>query len=386
MSANYKKLGDYITQRREKNTAINLPICGVCREGLIPPKQQDADISLYNVFYKNDFIFNPARMELNSITLNTEYDKAICSSLYEIFYINDTSKLLPEFLFVQLKTDNFVRFCEFQGQGSVREYCRFANISEYPVIVPDLKEQQKIVDAYNSITKRIKIKQKINEKLIQNSIMQLEKNIGKTMLLNSTKQDVNEVRKKLESNWNLVTIKDFCVDIKSGSTPSRAESSYWANGTVLWLKSGEVHNNITINCEEKITEQALEETSVKLLPKDTVLMAMYGVTASEVGYLNIEATTNQAICGMICKDKRKSAYLYFALLQNQKKISSLANGGAQSNLSKEIIENFFIIVPDFALLDKLGLDKIIQTLKLNYMEIDKLQKLKQLVISRISNV
>ena len=114
---NYKKLGDYITQRREKNATINLPICGVCREGLIPPKQQDADISLYNVFYKNDFIFNPARMELNSITLNTEYDKAICSSLYEIFYINDTSKLLPEFLFVKLKKDNFVRFCEFQGQG-----------------------------------------------------------------------------------------------------------------------------------------------------------------------------------------------------------------------------------------------------------------------------
>lgn len=165
MSANYRKLGDYISQRREKNTAINLPICGVCREGLIPPKQQDADISLYNVFYKNDFIFNPARMELNSITLNTEYDKAICSSLYEIFYINDTSKLLPEFLFVQLKTDNFVRFCEFQGQGSVREYCRFANISEYPVIVPDLKEQEKIVNTYNAITKRIQLKQKINENL-----------------------------------------------------------------------------------------------------------------------------------------------------------------------------------------------------------------------------
>lgn len=160
-----KKLGDYITQRREKNTSDDLPICGVCREGLIPPKQQDADISLYNVFYKNDFIFNPARMELNSITLNTQHDKAICSSLYEIFYINDTSILLPEFLFVQLKTDNFIRFCEFQGQGSVREYCRFANISEYPVIVPDIKEQQKIVDTYNAITNRIQIKQKINENL-----------------------------------------------------------------------------------------------------------------------------------------------------------------------------------------------------------------------------
>ena len=76
----------------------------------------------------------------------------------------------------------------------------------------------------------------------------------------------------------------------------------------------------------------------------------------------------------------------FRGLQNQKIISTLANGGAQSNLSKDLIENFYIIIPDFTLLDKLGLDKIIQTLKLNYMEIDKLQKLKQFVISRISGI
>lgn len=76
----------------------------------------------------------------------------------------------------------------------------------------------------------------------------------------------------------------------------------------------------------------------------------------------------------------------FRGLQNQKIISTLANGGAQSNLSKDLIENFYIIIPDFTLLDKLGLDKIRQRLKLNYIEIEKLQKLKQLVISRISGM
>lgn len=76
----------------------------------------------------------------------------------------------------------------------------------------------------------------------------------------------------------------------------------------------------------------------------------------------------------------------FRGLQNQKIISILANGGAQSNLSKDLIENFYIIIPDFTLLDKLGLDKIIQRLKLNYIEIEKLQNLKQLVISRISGM
>ena len=76
------KLGELITQRREKNDGSDLPICGVSKDGLIPPKQKDADTSIYNVFYRDDFIFNPARMELNSIAINDMYDRAICSSLF----------------------------------------------------------------------------------------------------------------------------------------------------------------------------------------------------------------------------------------------------------------------------------------------------------------
>ena len=88
MKSTYK-LGELITQRREKNDGQgNYVICGVSREGLIPPKQIEADTSIYNMFYLNDFIFNPARMELNSIAFNDKYDKAICSSLYEVFLFN----------------------------------------------------------------------------------------------------------------------------------------------------------------------------------------------------------------------------------------------------------------------------------------------------------
>ena len=81
-------LGDVIDQRREKYSDEEpLPIRGVSRDGFIPPKQKDADLSKYNVFYKYDFVFNPARMELNSIALNIELTKGICSSLYEIFSV-----------------------------------------------------------------------------------------------------------------------------------------------------------------------------------------------------------------------------------------------------------------------------------------------------------
>lgn len=133
------KLGDLISQRREKYNGIEeLPVRGVSREGFIKPKQAEANKNLYNVFYKNDFVFNPARMELNSIVLNTEFEKGICSSLYEIFFVTDENILLPQYLNLFVKRDEFARHCEFIGWGSAREYCRVADISEIEITLPPL--------------------------------------------------------------------------------------------------------------------------------------------------------------------------------------------------------------------------------------------------------
>ena len=85
-------------------------------------------------------------------------------------------------------------------------------------------------------------------------------------------------------DFKIKTVSEFCAETKSGSTPSRTNNEYWENGTISWVKSGEVHNNITLQTEEYITPLGLSESSTKLLPKNTVLMAMYGVTAGEVGY------------------------------------------------------------------------------------------------------
>jgi type I restriction enzyme S subunit len=148
---NLVRLGDYITQRREKNDYLDVPIRGVTNSGFIPPKQLDADTSLYNVFYKNDFVFNPARMELNSISLNLEYDQAICSSLYEIFYVNNTEELLPEYLNLFIKRDEFARFCWYDAIGSARNYFRVANLQEIRFPLPEPDIQQELVDTYNGL-------------------------------------------------------------------------------------------------------------------------------------------------------------------------------------------------------------------------------------------
>lgn len=152
MSLTKYKLGDLIEQRREKyDGKSELPIRGVSRDGFIDAKQPGADTSLYNTYYMNDFVFNPARMEINSIALNTEYDKAICSSLYEIFSVKDPTIVLPEYLNLFIKRDEFARLCEFIGWGSAREYCRVGNISEIDISLPPIEIQRKYVAIYKAL-------------------------------------------------------------------------------------------------------------------------------------------------------------------------------------------------------------------------------------------
>ena len=146
------KLGDLIKQRREKyDGKEELQSWGVSRDGFIRPKQEDADTSIYNVFYRNDFVFNPARMELNSIALNTSYDKAICSSLYEVFYVTREDIVLPEYLNMFIKRDEFARRCWYEAIGSARNYFRVGDLSQFDITLPSIEQQRKYVDVYLSL-------------------------------------------------------------------------------------------------------------------------------------------------------------------------------------------------------------------------------------------
>ena len=150
------KLGELITQRREKyDGKETLCSWGVSKDGFIRPKQEDADTSIYNVFYRNDFVFNPARMELNSIALNSFYDKAICSSLYEIFYVTREDIVLPEYLNMFIKRDEFARKCWYEAIGSARNYFRVGDLSQFEIALPSIEQQRKYVDVYLALQKNL---------------------------------------------------------------------------------------------------------------------------------------------------------------------------------------------------------------------------------------
>ena len=391
MKNNYRKLGGYIQPVDVRNSDLKVShLLGVSVEKRFIESIANTigtDFSKYKIVKKGQFTYIPdtsRRGDKIGIALLTDFDEGLVSNIYTVFEITDTTKLLPEYLMLWFSRPEFDRYARYKSHGSVREIFDWDEMCRVELPIPDIKEQQKIVDAYNSITKRIKIKQKINENLENTAISILNKKIGQTVFSNSTKKEIEEKKNSLPQGWKLITISEYCSKMESGSTPSRTENEYWINGNIPWLKSGEVHNNITFETEEYITEKGLKETSTKLLPVATVLMAMYGVTAGEVGYLNIPATTNQAICGMICKNKIEAAYLYFALIQNQKMISQMSNGGAQNNLSKAFIENMFIVVPKEDVLQKLKINVVLQHFILTSKEIKKLNKMKQLIVSKLS--
>ena len=215
------KLGELITQRREKyDGKETLMSWGVSRDGFIRPKQEDADTSIYNVFYRNDFVFNPARMELNSIALNSFYDKAICSSLYEVFYVTREDIVLPEYLNMFIKRDEFARRCWYEAIGSARNYFRVGDLSQFIITLPSIEQQRKYVQVYLALQNNLAAYQsKVDElKLVCDGYLDKLKSENEKLKIGEfieqyDKRNVDD-RLKLNSVKGISTEK-FFIDTKA---------------------------------------------------------------------------------------------------------------------------------------------------------------------------
>ena len=148
------------------------------------------------------------------------------------------------------------------------------------------------------------------------------------------------------SGWKKGVIEDI-AKVSSGGTPSRQNDSYWIGGQIPWVTTTEVQFGVINNTEQKITEAGLKNSSAKLFPKETILMAMYGQgkTRGQVAKLGIEASTNQACAALLLKDGFEVDYYYQYLVSQYENIRELANSGGQQNLSAGIIKSIHVPIP-----------------------------------------
>lgn len=160
--------------------------------------------------------------------------------------------------------------------------------------------------------------------------------------MTSDKPHYENVPFEVPNSWVWTTLGEI-GNWQSGATPSRLRKDYYG-GNIPWLKTGDLNDGYISDIPEYITETALKETSVKLNPKDSVLIAMYGATIGKVGILSFPATTNQACCA--CTDYLvKKMYLFYFLLANRENFIAMGGGGAQPNISKEKIVSTLIPLP-----------------------------------------
>ena len=371
------KLGELITQRREKNDGSDLPICGVSKDGLIPPKQKDADTSIYNVFYRDDFIFNPARMELNSIAINDMYDRAICSSLYEVFYVHRTDLLLPHYLKLIIRQKWFTRYCEFLGQGSAREYCRFGNISEIEIEFPPIKEQQKIVDYPTAIENRIALKQKINDNLANTEQLILHQAISKNqtipLSLNEIAEFIDGDRGKNYPTFDEFSASGFCLFLNASNVTSSGfnfdscmfvteeKDKIMRNGHLLL-------NDIVFTSRGTLGNVALYDKNIK--------------------YKNVRINSGMLIIRP--KGINLSPYFIYTLLKSnymKSAIEQFRSGSAQPQLPIKDLQNITFDIPESQnVLDDLEhrFFKIEETISINKREIGDLNELASILLTRLS--
>lgn len=171
------------------------------------------------------------------------------------------------------------------------------------------------------------------------------------------------------------------TDVVSGGTPSRDISEYWEEGTIPWVKTTELQNNIVTEVEEYITEQGLSNSSAKIVPSGTVLIAMYGQgkTRGMTAYLGIEACTNQACACILPSAKINQTFLWQFFILSYDNLRDMAKGGNQPNLNGNMIKNYPILCPPRELQEQFAsfVEQIDKSKFEIQQSIDKLETLKR---------
>ena len=138
---------------------------------------------------------------------------------------------------------------------------------------------------------------------------------------------------------------DIC-NIVSGGTPSRSRPEFWDGGTIPWVKISDIKSKYIDSASESITKSGLDNSAAKLLKKGTILYTIFA-TLGEVGILNIDACTNQAIVGITAKDPDiiKTDYLYYFLKSKKRYVDMTGRGVAQNNINLSILRDFEVTIP-----------------------------------------
>lgn len=264
---------------------------------------------------------------------------ALCGN---IMVVHGKNYISEHAIAVQVNNENDISFLSYKlsflnlnrySESSAQPGLSVEKLVKLQIPFPPLSEQQKIACILNTWDKAI---EKIEQLIVQKQ--QLKKGVMRQLLTGKVR--FKEFR---GSKWKKVKL-DEVIDCYSGGTPSRTNPEYF-NGLIPWIKSGELNQERIYATEEYISENALEESSAKLVRKETLLLALYGATAGVVAITEIEAAINQAILAILPHNEVDKTFLFYALKEVMPhNLMKLVQGG-QPNLSASIVREITIKIP-----------------------------------------
>ena len=252
------------------------------------------------------------------------------------------------FLYYVMLSRDFYMQADTVAIGAAQRTISLTALRNMEVELPSMEIQHRIANILSRYDSLIENYQK-QIKLLEEAAQRLYKEWFVDLRFPGHKN--TKIVDGLPEGWEKKKVKEVC-DTTSGGTPSRSKTEFYT-GDILWVKTKELNDDFIFDTEEKITEDAIRNSSAKMVPSGSILMAMYGATIGKLGIATKELSCNQACCVFLLpEDSTLRLYLYNWLLNSRTLLISMGKGAAQPNLSQDMIKNLEVVVPSSCLLAK----------------------------------
>lgn len=301
-------------------------------------------------------ILIPRKGTLNNIMYQDQPFWTVDTMFWSI--INE-EKVNPKFLYYQLTLIDYTNL----NVGSAVPSLTVPVINEIDILLPPLPEQHAIASVLSSLDDKIDLLHRQNATL---------EKMAETLFRQWFVEEESE----------LIPLGE-CIKTTSGGTPSRKRMDFYEGGNYQWVKSKELNGGYILDTEERITVEALKRSSAKLLPENSVLIAMYGATVGQFAIIGQEATCNQAICACLPNDEFPYTFIYHTIKANVDELKSRAVGSAQQNISQVLIKSLEISVNENIEKFHAEVDPMMKKIKSNYTQIRTLTALRDTLLPKL---
>lgn len=409
MKSNYRNIGDFIKLVDERNKGLkvtNLVGLSISKQFIKSVANTiGTDMENYKIIRKNQFACSTMQVRRDKkmpLALYNDSEPAIISQAYPVFEINDTTKLLPEYLMMWFSRSEFDREACFHAVGGVRGSLEWEDFCGMQLPIPTIEKQQEIVSEYNTIQNRIALNNQLISKLEETAQaiykqwfvdFEFPDENGKPYKSNGGKMIwCEELEKEIPEGWKVSSIGTYSK-VKSGFA---FKSDWWQSQGIPVIKIGSISNNtIDYKSLDYVNIDKINNAKSYKVKEGDVVIAMTGATIGKIGIVpNLKSTilVNQRV-GMFDLGNNpleKVSFLYFNLLDKytQNEIQNIGGDSAQANISNSQIENIRLILPinkiiiDFNKLGKSYIEMILNKITEN----QKLEELKNLLLAKMTRV